>query len=257
MEHNSYEPDWDVYFSTIENKPAYIGVDLNLNSIAPLIDKTQMIEVSIHLLSNQVDGFPADEEWEALGQIEDGLAEKLEAELQAIFSGKTLSDGRRRFYFYAAYSDQYERYVSQVMSFFPKYRYEYKNYEDPSWDTYFDLLFPQPIDLQRISNSRVVRHLQEQGDQQEVPRQIDHWIYFQNQADRETYWQAIKNKGFQVEDLEFEKESPGMPYKLQISRIDQADEETINDVCIELWQLAKKYNGEYDGWETYFIKADQ
>ncbi|MBC3542274.1 DUF695 domain-containing protein [Rufibacter sediminis] len=250
METNNNQPDWEVYFCHIEDKPAFIGLDLNLRVLAPIESQSNVIEVTIPLASAGEDGFPSEAEWEPLGDLEEALGDSLEAALGAVFVGKTLNAGLRKFYFYAEEVLLAEHYVSQAMEPFPDYRFEVDTWEDAAWEVYFEFLFPEPVDLQKIQNVKVLRHLEENGDKPAISRQIDHWIYFKDEASRSKYWQEIASKGYQKVEESFEPEIEETPYKLQVSITSTTQEDAIHDVVVYLWNLAQDHGADYDGWET-------
>jgi uncharacterized protein (TIGR01619 family) len=250
METNEYQPDWEVYFCQIENKPAFIGVDLNLQAIAPFESQSKVIEITVPLVSPGADGFPSESEWEPLGEIEDALADVMISDLEAVFVGKTLNNGLRKFYFYAEKILLVNHYLSSITEKFPDYNFEAESWEDPEWETYLEFLFPEPEDLQRIRNSKVLRHLEENGDNPAISRPVSHFIYFKDEVSREKYWTGISTQGYQKVEEGFDPALGETPYKLQVSKEVTTQEETINEAVLSLWNLAQQHDGDYDGWET-------
>jgi regulator of RNase E activity RraB len=97
----------------------------------------------------------------------------------------------------------------------------------------------------------VVEALQEQGDNLAKPRPVKHWLYFESYAAREQYIQAVLTRGYQVKQVAHSGEAQrDQPFGLVIERVDRVDWQSIDAVVIELFQLAKSMNGDYDGWET-------
>ncbi|GGK82228.1 DUF695 domain-containing protein [Rufibacter glacialis] len=256
METKDYQPDWEVYFCQIESKPAFIGLDLNLATLAPLEEQNQVIEITVPLASVREDGFPEDIEWEALGDIEDALVTAFENGLEAIMAGKTLNAGLRKFYFYASEVLLVEHHLKEVEEAFPQYQFAAETWEDPEWETYLGFLFPEPADLQRIQNGKVLRNLEDLGDNPDVSRKVVHWIYFRDEASLEKYWQEIAAKGYRKEEEGFEPHSEETPFKLQVSLEAKTQEETIHDMVLYLWNLAQEQDATYDGWETSIEKGD-
>ncbi len=107
--------------------------------------------------------------------------------------------------------------------------------------------------MEFIQNQKVIAKLFEAGDKLEKPRQVDHWIYFSSEKDRECFiGYAVQNK-FKIE----RKEKTGNKtndLKLQISRTDKVDMKSITSITMLLRKEAAKCNGHYDGWETFVIK---
>jgi regulator of RNase E activity RraB len=249
---NDYKPDWDIYTCNIEEHPAIIGLDLDLRRFAPLNNKPFAVHISVYLNDPRPDGFPKGEEFEILGAIEDALVQQLEISMQAHFTGRTISDGVRDFYFYTANPSAHETCISSVMARFPGYKYEYGVKEDKNWELYFDFLFPDTQEFQRMQNRKVLRTLKQHGDLPEKVRHIDHWIFFHKEADRDYYWKQIQPVGFAVEGWPKETDSE-FPYGLQVSRNDKTDEHSIDETVMLLWELAQELNARYDGWETVIV----
>jgi hypothetical protein len=158
----------------------------------------------------------------------------------------------RDFYFYTANPLLHEECITAAMGRFPDYKYEYGVKEDKNWELYFDFLFPDIHEFQRIQNRKVLRTLQQNGDIAEKERHIDHWIFFHTEAERDLYWKQIQPNGFAVEGWPAEPDSE-LPYGLQVSRNDKTDEESIDMTVMLLWELARGLNARYDGWETVIV----
>jgi len=243
-----YKPDWDIYTCHIDDMPAIIGLDLDLRRFAPLAGKPYLLHIAVYMNSPRADGFPDGEEFRILGEIEDRLVVHL-SDLQAQFAGRIISGGVRDFYFYTA-NDKTS--VNDVMIQFPDYQYEVEIKEDKTWEGYFDFLFPDTQEFQRMQNRKVLRMLKQHGDIEEKARHIDHWIFFPTEEIRDLYWQKIQPNGFIVESWLAESESE-LPYGLKVSRTDRTDEETIDATVMPLWELARDMNARYDGWETVIV----
>ncbi|WP_439882465.1 DUF695 domain-containing protein [Pontibacter sp. MBLB2868] len=253
---SDYQQDWDVYFCYLEEAPAFISVDLGLFDLAPLADKPYLIEVAAGLLTSNADGFPENEEWEKLEEIEDVLVNSFEEKLEATFVGKTLNNARRGFYFYSGDTLLVEQMIDELRQQFPEYTFEHQIQEDPDWDVYFDYLYPDEESLLRIQNNKMLRLLEEQGDQAYIPRQITYTLYFRTEPDRAAVVEEVKGNGFSVEEESVYEADPEVPYKLVLMRESRADEETIYLVTEMLQQLAVEHDGEFDGWETQVVQEN-
>lgn len=249
---DAYQPDWDIYTCHIEDKPAIIGLDLDLRRFAPLAKKPYAIFVSVYLRDPRPDGFPQGDEFALLGEIEDWLVQELEKNLQAHFVGRTMSNGVRDFYFYCANTLMHDKFIADAMIKYPQYHYEYGVKEDKTWELYFDYLFPDVQEFQRIQNRKVLRTLKQHGDIASKARLIDHWVYFSAEEEREVYGQEVQRLGFAIEGRPVDHKGP-QPYGLQLSRTDRTDEESIDAAVMLLWELAQEMNARYDGWETVIV----
>ncbi|WP_299824621.1 DUF695 domain-containing protein [uncultured Pontibacter sp.] len=250
---SAYQSDWDVYFCYLEDAPAFISVDLGLHKLAPLSDKPHLIEVMVGLLTTNEDGFPDNAEWKKLEEIEDMLVSSFEKSLEAVFVGKTLNSGRRGVYFYSGDTLLLEQMLDELRIQFPEYSFEHQVTEDPTWEVYFEYLFPDEDSLLRIKNNRILQELELQGDQSFIPRKITYYLYFRTAEDRAAAKEDILSSLGVEEEIEEEGE---LPFKLVLWNESKANEETIYLVTEMLTTLANQYDGEFDGWETQVVQEN-
>jgi hypothetical protein len=97
----------------------------------------------------------------------------------------------------------------------------------------------------------VIERLQEHGDPLEKKRPVFHWAYFSNEASRGQFVADIKDRGFRIAN-ENNVDDPNCSHPLGVSfeRIDNVDWDSINQLTLELYELANVLGGDYDGWET-------
>ena len=251
----AYKEDWDSYLSNVDGKVGSIMVDLGFHTIAPMTDKPNVLWVTIKMNNpDSKNGLSSKDETDALWKIEDALTAKLVGIDKMAYVGRLTSDERRQFYFYLYDTSVYNRAVSNIMSSFPAYKFECGTKADKSWDGYLNFLYPSPKQMQINRNTKVIYTLEKSGDKLIAARNVDHWIYFKTESDRELFLSKIKNDGFKIEDKSFDNRSQQFPYKLRISRTDKVDEESVNNYCLKLWEVAAECDGDYDGWETVVVK---
>lgn len=246
----SHEEDWDFYFSNVDNILGSFYVDLGLAKIAPLTDKPNLVWISVNMNNPREDGLSSNEEFDILSDIEDRLQEFISSKHNSIYAGRLTTDGRRDFYFYMGDTTLYDKSISESMVAFPNYTFDFGIKEDNQWEQYLNFMYPNPRQFQSIQNRRVVDNLEENGDPLTKERQVDHWIYFNTKADRESFLSKIKSEGFEIINQDFDRESSDRPYSLHIARVDKVDIDSVNDYILNLWELAEECNGDYDGWET-------
>lgn len=254
MNDEIYQEDLAVYFTNInENQIGVVIVDIGLASIAPVESKPFLLTCATLMNHPAEDGFSSESENETLNQIEDSLIESIVSNQNAIYAGRLKSGGRIQSYFYCEKTDGIEGTISEATLNYPSYNFQHNFSEERDWETYFEILYPQPLEMQIIQNGRVIENLQEHGDSLEKERQVDHWIFFKSAADRESFLDAIKDKGFEVAGKD-ETSQNDSPFTLQLSRLDKVDHESVDEYVIYLWQTAQEFNGDYDGWETFIVK---
>jgi uncharacterized protein (TIGR01619 family) len=249
-----HEEEWDFYFSNVDDIIGSFYVDLGLAKVAPLNDKPNLIWLSLKMNNPREDGLSSNDEFDKLAAIEDRLQEFVSSKHNSIYVGRLTSNNHRDFYFYFGDTTFYDKTISEAMVAFPSYTYEFGFKEDKEWETYLEFIYPNPRQYQSIQNRRVVENLQSNGDPLTKQRQVDHWIYFKTQNDRQTFLIKIKDEGFQIINECTIEDDSDLPYSLQIARVDNVDINSVNDYTLNLWELAGECNGDYDGWETSIEK---
>lgn len=253
----AHTPEWEVYFCDINERPACVSVDLAFENLAPIPGRHTVFEVVVALQQPDEDGFPADEaEWEQLEAIEKALVEVFQGALQALFVGKLLHDGKRNFYFYSAQEALPEVLASNLMQDFPGYTYATNTQQDSDWGLYLDFLFPEAADMQSIKNSRVLRMMQEQGDEPHIPRPVAHLFYFVTPTGRAAFRKEAGQLGYTLERESLSESNSEMPYTLVVTKTASLDEETLHTRTLQLFNLAEAHNGVYEGWEAQVVREN-
>jgi len=247
---DQHQQKWEFYFSYIDDKPGYIFVDLGLYGIAPIVEKPNIVWVSVKMKNPTEESLSSNEESKLLWTIENELVENMVAKHGSVYTGRITSAGYRHFYFHLGDHTLYDKTISDAMVAFPMYEFDFSIKEDREWYGYLNLLYPNPAQFQSIQNRRVIDELEEAGDSLIKQREVFHWIYFRSDVDREKYLDKIQKDGFSFVDKYFDKSWGEFAYCLQVKRVDRVDHNSVDQYVIYLWELANKLNAEYDGWET-------
>ncbi|WP_417350229.1 ribonuclease E inhibitor RraB [Flavobacterium alkalisoli] len=114
--------------------------------------------------------------------------------------------------------------------------------------------FSTPSQNELSGNEFVIENLKQYGDSLIKPRKVNHWIYFKNELDRQNFIELIKKDGFTIEEESFNNDLDETPFILHISGTNKVDLHNANKFTALIESKAKKYNGDYDGWETSIEK---
>lgn len=238
--------DWASYFCRVEDKPGSIRLNLALNEIAPIEKYKYRIWFSIKLLKPDENGFTTREEFPTICDIEDDISNALE-KVGVILVGALKTNGTFDLYFYSKNIEGFEKIINSVMKNYSDYNYATDSKTDNEWNDYFNFLYPGEYEYQTILNQRVLMNLDKEGDNSESEREIDHWLYFKTEDDRNNYIPKIEKIGYKVISKNNLEEGQYL-YQLNISKVSDAYSNTINDSVWELITLSKEDNGVYDGW---------
>ena len=251
MTHKNLPQNWDFFMCRIEGAPASIRTNLALIEVAPLEGLTQRLQFYIKMQNPRPDGLSSNEEYPILCDIEDAIGEKAEA-TGAVLAGVVKSEGFLELWFYTQNAEALAKTCEEALQTFEGYQSAYNIAEDPKWEDYFDFLYPDEFSYQTMQNRKVLMQLEKNGDKMEVPREIDHFIYFKEAAQQQAFAKEAEAKGFKVRfnDDEFveDRKAEGKEYPYMVEATREDSPLAIDDIVWDLLELASPFEGNYDGW---------
>lgn len=241
--------NWDFYICNVNDVVASIYLNLGLRETAPERERPNLLWVWVQMKWPGEDGLSSNSEFDKLREIEDQMTETMKSRFEAVYCGRITTDGRREFYYYATLAQGLEQAVEGALAKFKGYEFECGSKPDPKWTQYLDLLYPSEETRQCMENRRVLDVLEKNGDRLARPRDVWHWIYFCTDTDRKDFLAAVVPLQYR---LQSEPESEGKEYTkgICVVRFQSVKADEIDAAVTELFRLAEKHGGEYDGWET-------
>lgn len=236
--------DWDFYLAKVDHKPASIMVDLGIKHELPYPEHSFMAYLRIFMRNPNPNGLSTDEEFERLCEIGDSV-ESLVKDTEHLYVGRNTSDGNRDFYFYTPAPAELLTNISHMMLSFESYDFTVGHREDEGWDSYLNFLYPDWKAKQRIMNRRVCDALLSNGDNNSLPRKIDHWAYFKSAKQLSKFTSYLESLGFSILKKGREKSFSGKRF-VNFEKVDIPNE--IDNLIIEICEKAIEFDGEYDGW---------
>jgi len=251
MNNKNLPQNWDFFMCRIEGAPASIRTNLALIEVAPLEGLSQRLQFYIKMQNPRPDGLSSNEEYPILCDIEDALGDKAEA-IGAVLAGVVRSEGFLELWFYTQNAEALAKTCEDALQTFEGYQSGYNIAEDPEWEDYFGFLYPDEFSYQTMQNRKVLMQLKKNGDKMEVPREIDHFIYFKEAAQQQDFAKEAEAKGFKVRfnDDEFveERKAEGKEYPYMVEATREDSPLDIDDIVWDLLELASPFEGDYDGW---------
>jgi len=251
MNNKNLPQNWDFFMCRIEGAPASIRTNLALIEVAPLEGLTQRLQFYIKMQNPRPDGLSSNEEYPILCDIEDAIGEKAEA-TGAVSAGVVKSEGFLELWFYTQNAEALAKTCEEALQTFEGYESGYNIAEDPEWEDYFNFLYPDEFSYQTMQNRKVLMQLEKNGDKMEVPREIDHFIYFKEAAQQQAFAKEAEAKGFKVRfnDDEFveDRKAEGKEYPYMVEATREDSPLAIDDIVWDLLELASPFEGNYDGW---------
>lgn len=249
--------NWNAYITQIEDSIASVLLDMGIASDAPDPQRTMLLRIFIPLQDPDEYGMTSNEEFEAIQPLEEGIVDALEQGIDAVHVGCLTHDGQREVAFYCSSVDGVGPALAPVVQQHPSYQLKSSHQDDADWGFYFEILYPSLYEFQSMQNASVLHNLMEAGDSLEKERPVSHWLYFPSEQARAQFISSVQEKDFQIEQESLGEDADDpTPFGVQIERVDHVDQASIDQVTIELLELARTLDGTYDGWETMVVTEE-
>jgi uncharacterized protein (TIGR01619 family) len=248
-----YEPHWELYLQDYDGWLSSVVLDMGVLDIAPVKKFPFLLTVEIPLLEPAENGLQNNEESYLLEMIEQEFINSALADF--IYVGRITRCGIRSLYFYCdKEKDSTEIEIARVINKYKPYTYTFSTREDKGWLHFFESMYPDDINFQIMSNNSVLQNLIKNGDDLSQPRDVIHFIVFQELDHKDAFLKEALPLGYQIY---VDRNEPGKnsEYYLGIHREEMVSREFIHDNVQTLVDLANACNGEYDGWEAMVIKS--
>lgn len=248
---------WVSYHNYVDDDIIFVFSDMGLKEIAPVKNYGDLINFRLYFNDPREDGLFRSEESKTVLEIDNHINLIFEKKYKSFCAGWITGMGKRELYYYLADTKNLEIDISNVMKQYPGYHYEITNKQDKKWEQYFNVLYPTPEQYQMYNNSLVIMKLNESGDDLSKERLVTHWSYFPNETLRSQFIEEVTKQGFELQEdgLTYRKEDE-YSYGVIYERVDLIGDFLIDDLTLPLFRLSEKYQGKYDGWETFVIKKD-
>lgn len=252
---NQIPQEWNVYRSWIDDDPAVFRLNLALDKVAPLEGFSYCVRITIELKNPDENGFSTNERLQIYA-IEDQILRPLQSDKDILVAVLTVR-GEVTWYFYTQAPELLQERLSTSWDSEIGYAYQVECSEDKPWNFFLKGLYPNIYEKQTIYNREILSACQENEDQVEVPRPIEHWLYFDTEQDMLNAIEKAAALGFTVYSSkkvvpeEGKEVQEDLGYCLILSK-----ENTPIDIDGDTWDLidiALDTHGGYDGWETILV----
>ncbi len=253
---NQIPQEWNVYRSWLDDDPAVFRLNLALDEVAPIEGFSYCVRITIELKNPDENGFSTNER-PAIYAIEDQILRPLQSDKDILVAVLTMR-GEVTWYFYSQAPEALQERLSATWDSSMGYTYQVECSEDKQWNFFLKGLYPNIYEKQTIYNREILYACQENEDQVEVPRPIEHWLYFDTEQDMLSAIEKAAALGFTVYSSkkvvpeEGKEVQEDLGYCLILSK-----ENTPIDIDGDTWDLidiALDTHGGYDGWETILVK---
>lgn len=245
---------WELYMKNLEGYPASIQFNAGISIEIEELQYTHPIIgfIKAKLKEPNTKGLLSENEEPEILFMEDKLEAAMIKFRIGRYVGRIISDGYVTFLYYLQFSYNWPDFVEFALNEHSSYEVTNGHSEDREWNYYKKLLYPTIEEWQIIQNHKACDSLKEQGDTLQVPRAIEHKVYFQSPEMKEMLVDALQNEGFIIKkDIVNEDGVEGLSFY----RLDKPFYHDIDDITLNLIKIFTYYNAEYDGWETSVVKS--
>lgn len=242
----AYISKWSSFNTTTMNdKTATVVVDLGLHPVVPAAGYIYQCSFLVKFKQADTSGLTELVDPEILWQIEEKLTTTI-TRGGGVYYAMVTAEGWRDYYFYLPDSTGFKKTCKSVMTSFPSYSFNTQIEVDPYWFNYYNV-FPDEYTLQIQYNESKLEELWDAGDSLILPRVVEHFANFPSLRDRDEFEKDVIRYGYTIVG---KGENDGdLRFGILFSRKHLVDKEHIEEVSLQLVDLAMKNGGYYDGWE--------
>ncbi|ADN09087.1 DUF695 domain-containing protein [Sulfurimonas autotrophica] len=236
----------EIFIRDEDGSKVYIEVDLNAYAYSNKYGWLLSVFIKFDALDESVEGF------EEFLDAKESLIITLEHEEKAKYVGSRVVDGWSELYFYAADSKGLDFVVKSILQ--PaNYVYESNVVRDSKWDFHYRNLAPTELELCHIQSEKIIFLLQEEGDNLEIPRTVEHYVSFTTPTQKNRFINSLELEGFSFKD---EISSDEFEHGVALVKTHAVTSEEIQKVVNELFEVIKKEQGYYEGWSTLLAQDE-
>lgn len=231
-----------------DGKAVRTEADIGLLDDAPQEDRPWLAWVFVKIHSPDESGLCMKQECDLLHRMQTDLKEALREKLDAINSGVRMQDGWMELFFYLPTAKKFDNIAAHVMKRYAFYSFETGSSRDARWQHYMNELYPDALMLQQIRSRAVICELEETGDNIVLSRDVEHYLFFQTETQRERTVHKLEASGFVLKE-NVQQEEPFRYGAILVKKHD-VTESTLMEVTTELFNTVHSEHGIYEGWST-------
>jgi len=230
----------EIFVRQEENEEVFIEIDLNAYAFSKKFSWLFSLFIKFDAKDESQDGF------EEFLETKEALIIILEHNEQAKYVGSRMLDGWSELYFYADDSKGLDSTIAKILK--PSnYIYESSVVRDSKWDFHHKNLSPTELEECHIQSQKIIFMLEEEEDDLEVIRPVEHYISFTTPTQKERFITNLALEGFSFKD---EISSDEFEHGVALVKEHKVTSDELTKVINELFVEIKKENGFYEGWST-------
>jgi len=236
----------EIFLREENGNDVYIEVAMNAYAYSNKYAWLLSVFVKFDALNEEAEGF------EEFLDLKESLIIALEHDEKAKYVGSRVVDGWSEFYFYAADSKGLDAVVTNILHS-SDYVYESNVVRDTKWDFHYQNLAPSELELCHIQSEKIIFLLQEEGDNLEVQRSVEHYVSFTTPTQKNKFINSLHIDGFELKD---EISSDEFEHGVALVKTHAVTSSEVKKVVNELFKEIKKEQGYYEGWSTVLAQGE-
>lgn len=236
----------EVFTRVEDDSLVYIEVEMNAYAYVKKFSWLFSIFVKFDALDESSAGF------EEFLETKESLIIALDHEDKAKYVGMRVVDGWSELYFYSDDSKELDMTVAKMLDS-SNYVYESSVVKDTKWDFHYKNIYPSELELCHIESEKIIFLLQEENDNLEIPRDVEHYVSFEVPTQKNRFINTLELEGFRVKD---EIDNEEFANGVALVKNHAVTSEEVKKVVTELLTVLKKSQGYYEGWSTTLVDTE-
>ena len=237
---------WESYPAFVDDAPAMFLLNMGLVERAPIAEASTLYLIKVEMAEPGEHGLGTAAEAERFMPFEDAVCAATTA-AGLYTAGRVRTGGHWEMGFYGAEGVDLSEVLDGVGEIVAEFEIMIGGGDDPEWDFLLGYLAPDRERWQWIMDARVVRQLEEHGDDAEKPRPVDHALHFATEDALATFVKKATELGYR-ESQRKQEDGRELPWMVEVVREDPVTVDEIHDAVMELMTIAEELGGDYDGW---------
>jgi hypothetical protein len=200
------------------------------------------------------------EAYEEFLETKESLIIAVEYDQKAYYLGSRMIDGWVEFYFCANDCKDLTATVSTILKN-SHYVYESNSVKDKKWNFFETQLFPTELELIDIQSEHIIFLLQEEGDNLEIPRDVEHYVSFATPTQKERFLKKLDLDGFSFKDEisseEFTQNCVAFENGIALVKNHAVTSEEVHKNVHLLYEKVTQERGSYEGWSTTLVEQEE
>lgn len=252
----NYTPKIETFPRRIGSSEAIVGIDLQFEEASPVDELAWVTALRVSAPANneevEAEGhFPAESGYDIEKQLFSPLTGNATKSAVLVGSISTLESAEWFIYSRDPLAEPLEESIAER---FPEVDVQTRAQHDPSWSVYREFLRPSQVERFLLRNRRTVRELAELSESSDEKRPVHHTVWFTSTDDRNAFAETVADEGFALhypeQDVPVEADEEDVEYGLTITRAESVSIEQMDALVRELFKLASRFGGEYEGWHV-------